>query len=70
MILNSLNKILNIITVIYFLDLPKIDKMIKDLTVNLQSASWKIESLNHQIDKLQQVYVILTYICIKSYICK
>ncbi|KMQ87562.1 hypothetical protein RF55_13115 [Lasius niger] len=36
-------------------DLPKIDKMLKDLTVNLQSASCKTESLNHQIDKLQQI---------------
>ncbi|XP_071640078.1 uncharacterized protein [Temnothorax longispinosus] len=35
-------------------DLPKIEKMVKDLTVNLQSASKKIESLNDQIDKLEE----------------
>ncbi|XP_029674034.1 uncharacterized protein LOC115242102 [Formica exsecta] len=35
-------------------DLSKIDKMMKDLTVNLQSASWKTESFNHQLDQLQQ----------------
>ncbi|XP_029679431.1 uncharacterized protein LOC115245309 [Formica exsecta] len=28
--------------------------MMKDLTVNLQSASWKTESFNHQLDQLQQ----------------
>ncbi|XP_029170526.1 uncharacterized protein LOC114940170 isoform X2 [Nylanderia fulva] len=35
-------------------DLPKIDKFMKDVTADLQCASWKTEFLNNQIDKLQQ----------------
>ncbi|XP_011701227.1 PREDICTED: uncharacterized protein LOC105457947 [Wasmannia auropunctata] len=67
------NESLNLQTDTEFLhhNLPKIDKMMKDLIINLQSASLKTEPLNYQIDKLQQKVQALSNCiveCERSYI--